>query len=123
MNLQVAGSDQKETNSRAAEQARFVRDSMPKGGLFAGQHWRTSPLPFSIGVEVAKEFESLGRVLLQFYKAVNLLYRQSVAGKQPAWVAEWLERGKPAHLVELQRSPAFKNDVPRVIRPDVLLTR
>ena len=27
-----------------------------------------------------------------------------------------------AELIELQRSPAFKNDVPRVIRPDILLT-
>ena len=25
-------------------------------------------------------------------------------------------------LIELQRSPAFKNEIPRVIRPDILLT-
>ena len=34
----------------------------------------------------------------------------------------WLDLGKPAELIALQRSPAFKNDVPRVIRPDILLT-
>jgi len=61
-------------------------------------------------------------VLLQFYRAVNLLYRQSVAGKQPPWVADWLDRGKPADLVDLQRAPAFKSELPRVIRPDLLLT-
>jgi hypothetical protein len=61
-------------------------------------------------------------VLLQFNRAVNLLYRQSAAGKQPAWVAAWLDQGKPAELIELQRSSAFKNDLPRVIRPDILLT-
>jgi hypothetical protein len=61
-------------------------------------------------------------VLLQFYRAVNLLYRRSAEGKQPAWVAQWLDLGKPAELVALQRSPAFKNEVPRVIRPDLLLT-
>src|ERR1700749_3858969 len=66
--------------------------------------------------------ESLGRVLLQFYRAVNLLYRKSVEGKQPEWVARWLDLGKPRELIELQRSVAFKNDVPRVIRPDILLT-
>ena len=64
----------------------------------------------------------MGRVLLQFYRAVNLLYRKSAEGKQPEWVASWLDLGKPAELVALQRSPAFKNDVPRVIRPDILLT-
>jgi len=61
-------------------------------------------------------------VLLQFYRAVNLLYRKSVDGKQPDWIARWLDLGKPAELIALQRSPAFKNDVPRVIRPDILLT-
>jgi hypothetical protein len=71
---------------------------------------------------VAKEIESLGRVLLQFYRAVNLLYRKSVEGKQPEWVARWLDLGKPADLVALQRSPALKNEVPRVIRPDLLIT-
>ena len=61
-------------------------------------------------------------MLLQFYRAVNLLYRKSVEGKQPEWVARWLDQGKPAELVALQRSPAFKNEVPRVIRPDLLIT-
>ena len=64
----------------------------------------------------------MGRVLLQFYRAVNLLYRKSVEGKQPEWVARWLDLGKPAELVELQRSAALKNELPRVIRPDLLIT-
>jgi hypothetical protein len=104
-----------------AKQARFVRDSLPPGGLFAGLEWRISPAPFPLGAELAKEMESLGRVLLQFYRAVNLLYRKSAEGKQPEWVAHWLDLGKPAELIALQRSPAFKNEVPRVIRPDILL--
>ena len=79
-------------------------------------------MPFPIGENLAKEIESLSRVLLQFYRAVNLLYRKSVEGKQPGWIARWLDLGKPAELIALQRSPAFKNDVPRVIRPDILLT-
>jgi len=78
--------------------------------------------PFRLEPAMAKELESLGRVLLQFYKAVNLLYRQSAEGRQPAWVAQLLDQGKPAHLIELQRAPAFKGEVPRVIRPDILLT-
>ena len=105
-----------------ADQARFVRDQIPAGGLFAGLDWRISPAPFPLGENVAKEIESLGRVLLQFYRAVNLLYRKSAEGRQPEWVARWLDLGKPAELIALQRSPAFKNDVPRVIRPDILLT-
>ncbi len=105
-----------------AEQAKFIRDSLPPGGLFAGQEWRVSPTPFPLGEKLAEEIESLGRVLLQFNRAVNLLYRKSVEGKQPEWVARWLDLGKPRELIELQRSLAFKNELPRVIRPDILLT-
>jgi len=105
-----------------ADQAKFIRDSIPAGGLFAGLEWKVSPAPFPLGENLAKEIESLGRVLLQFYRAVNLLYRKSVEGKQPEWVARWLDLGKPRELVELQRSAAFKNEIPRVIRPDILLT-
>src|SRR6266446_9746853 len=105
-----------------ASRAHFVRDQLPTEGLFAGHDWRISPAPFRLGPELANELDSLGRVLLQFYRAVNLLYRKSVEGKQPAWVARWLDQGKPAELVQLQRSPALKNELPRVIRPDLLLT-
>ena len=84
--------------------------------------WKISPAPFPLGENLAQEIESLGRVLLQFYRATNLLYRKAVEGKQPAWVAHWLDLGKPRELIELQRSAVFKNEVPRVIRPDLLLT-
>lgn len=106
----------------AAEVAQSVRRRMPVEGLFAGQEWRVSTAPFRLEAALGKELESLGRVLLQFYRAVNLLYRKSVEGKQPEWVARWLELGKPQKLIELQRSASFKNDVPRVIRPDLLIT-
>src|SRR5271166_406210 len=105
-----------------ADKARYVREQIPPGGLFAGLEWRISPTPFPLDENLANEIESLGRVLLQFYRAVNLLYRKSAEGRQPEWVARWLDQGKPAGLIELQRSLAFKNDVPRVIRPDILLT-
>lgn len=106
----------------AVASARFVRAQLPPSGLFAGHDWRIAPTPFPLGEKLAKDLEKLGRVLLQFNRAVNLLYRHSVAGKQPEWVARWLDQGKPAELVAWQRHVAFKNDVPRVIRPDILLT-
>ncbi len=106
----------------AADRARAIRDALPPGGLFAGQSWRISLTPFALGADLAEELETLGRVLYQFYRAVNLLYRRSCDGKAPAWIAELLDQGKPADLIALQRHPGFKNELPRVIRPDVLLT-
>jgi hypothetical protein len=105
-----------------SERARFVGARLPEGGLFSGQDWRISPDPFPLGEQLAEQLQGLGRLLLQFNRSVNLLYRQSLAGKQPAWVADWLDRGKPAHLLATQRAAAFKNDLPRVIRPDIILT-
>src|SRR5260370_24945287 len=97
-------------NISPAEQAKFIREQIPAGGLFAGMEWKISPAPFPLGETLAKEIESLGRVLLQFYRATNLLYRKSVEGKQPEWVARWPDLCKPAHPIPLQRSIAFKND-------------
>jgi len=111
-----------QTGISAAQRARSVRDAIPTGGLFAGQSWRIATEPFRLGPKLARELDSLGRVLLQFYRTVNLLYRQSAEGRQPGWVAELLDQGKPAELTALQRSPAFKHDLPRVIRPDILIT-
>ncbi len=95
---------------------------MPADGLFAGATWRTAAEPFGLDRRQADQLTKLGRVLLQFYRALNVLYRKSVEGKQPAWVAAWLDQGKPPELIHWQRSPGFKNEVPRVIRPDLLMT-
>lgn len=108
--------------SPAAERAHFVRNRLPAGGLFADQHWRTAPAPFQLEPALVREFESLGRVLLQFYRAVNLLYRRSLEGKQPEWIASLLDQGKPPELIALQREALLKQDCPRVLRPDCLLT-
>jgi hypothetical protein len=105
-----------------AERIQRIRERIPPGGLFLDQEWQIAADPFQLSPEIRREFETLGRVLLQFYRALNLLYQHSAAGKQPTWIADWLDRGKPADLIALQRSTAFKNQLPRVIRPDVILT-
>jgi hypothetical protein len=104
------------------DRAHFIRDRLPAGGLFAGHQWRISPAAFGLGKTLAEELERLGRVFLQFYRAVNLLYRQSATGQQPSWVANLLDQGKPVELIELQRAESLKAEIPRVIRPDILLT-
>lgn len=105
-----------------AAQAQCLRERLPAGGLFAGQSWRLAVRPFALGPALARELESLGRVLLQFYQAANLLYRRSRAGQMPDWIARWLDAGKPAELVAWQDHPAFRKELPRVLRPDLLLT-
>lgn len=103
------------------ERAEFLRSRLPSGGLFAGQKWRISPDPFPLDSRLAEELCQLGRMLLQFYKTSDLLYRKSAAGKLPSWIADLLDQGKPKGLAQIQRNPAFKRQVPRVIRPDLIL--
>jgi hypothetical protein len=104
--------------------ADYVLSQKPEGGLFAGQEWRIAPEPFPLPVGMVKQLDRLGRVLLQFYRAVNLLYRKSIVGDgdAPSWCSELLDKGKPEQIRAFQNHPAFKNELPRVIRPDILLT-
>ena len=111
-----------ESHQSPVDNARFIRERLPSRGLFGGLEFNIAPAPFSLEAGFVRELEFLGRVLLRFNGAANLLYRLSAAGKQPRWIAEWLDIGKPPELIGRQRSPIFKNDSPRIIRPDILLT-
>jgi hypothetical protein len=106
----------------AAERARYVRDQLPAAGLFAGLTWRISPEAFPLSRDIVTRLEALGSHLLAFYRACNVMYRHSVEGKLPSWIADYLDAGKPKELIEFSRLGRFKGHVPRVIRPDVILT-
>ncbi len=99
-----------------------IEAAAPPEGLFADKSWLVSPDPFPIDAGFAEELEKLGYRLQLFNRACNLLYQQSIAGKQPAWIADYLDRGKPPELVEFSRRKEFRDDLPRVIRPDIILT-
>lgn len=114
-------------NLTAREQARFLYDAIPTG-LFRVEEaderiaWRISPEPFPLSPASVRRIETIGNDLYAFYRALNALYMRSVRGTAPAFVAEYLDRGKPEHIVRLARQNRFKQDVPSVIRPDLLLT-
>jgi hypothetical protein len=110
------------TSTSAAERARQIRDRLPPHGLFAGQTWRIAPEAFPLPRELVNKFEALGPQLAAFYRACNVLYRHSAQGKQPRWIADYLDAGKPRELIELSRLNRLRGDIPRVIRPDLILT-
>jgi hypothetical protein len=106
--------------SVALERIQRVRERFPETGLFAQKEWLISPQPFLISAQFADELERLGHWLFKFVKASNRLYHLSVKGKQPDWIAAYLDAGKPADLVSISRQ--YRDEVPRVIRPDIILT-
>ncbi|HST31867.1 MAG TPA: hypothetical protein VLK27_13625 [Chthoniobacterales bacterium] len=99
-----------------------IRNSFPKEGLFAEKDWLVSPDAFPIDGKFERELEQLGHRLFVFQRACNQLYQLSVKGKQPDWVARYLDAGKPKELIEFSRRKEIRDDVPRVIRPDLILT-
>jgi hypothetical protein len=99
-----------------------IRAAFPREGLFAEKDFLFSPDPFPIDDKFAKELEQLGHRLYIFQRACNELYQRSAKGKQPAWIAQYLDAGKPPELIEFSRQKQFRDDVPHVIRPDLILT-
>ena len=99
-----------------------LRDALPAGGLFGGGTWRWSPEPLRLTAAESRLVQDLGHPLAQFQQACDTLYRRSAAGRLPGWVAELLDLGKPEWLAEWQRDRATSGQMPRVIRPDLILT-
>lgn len=112
----------------AAGRARYVTDHLAPG-LFriaddseSTVAWRVSPEPFPLAPTTVAAIASLGNDLLAFYRALNALYLRSARGTAPPFIADELDRGKPEQIVKLARQNRFKQDIPRVIRPDLILT-
>jgi len=99
-----------------------IRDALPKEGLFAEKDWLLSPDAFPIERKFLTELEQLGHRLFVFQRVCNQLYQLSVKGKQSGWVARYLDAGKPKELIEFSRRKEIRDDLPRVIRPDLIVT-
>jgi hypothetical protein len=98
-----------------------IRAAFPKEGLFAEKDWLLSPDPFPLEKKFVADLEQLGHRLFVFQRACNQLYQLSVKGKQPPWIARYLDAGKPRELIEFSRRKEIRDDLPRVIRPDLIL--
>jgi len=99
-----------------------IRTAFPKEGFFAEKDWLLSPDAFPIEKKFVAELEQLGHRLFVFQRACNQLYQLSIKGKQPEWVARYLDAGKPKELIEFSRRKEIRDDLPKVIRPDLILT-
>ena len=99
-----------------------IRAAFPVEGLFAEKDWLLSPEPFVVSPRQHEELKKLGYRLLLYQRACNELYFRSVNGKAPAWIADYVDRGKPADLIALGRRKETRAELPAVIRPDLIVT-
>jgi hypothetical protein len=115
------------------ERSLYIDGLTPRGGLYteaqrevhpsANSSWRVSPDPFWMPASIVRHFEALGKHLYSFYRASNQLYWQSFRGIQPRWAADYLDVGKPDEVIGYGRVNRFKQDLPGVIRPDIIPTK
>lgn len=105
-----------------SERIAAIRAAFPSGGFFREKEWVLSPGPFQLDAPTVAIIEALGPALLAFQRACNRLYFESAAGRGHPWVARLLDQGKPQRVIDLGRHAAWHDDLPRVIRPDLVLT-
>ncbi len=115
----------------------IIRDQLSQAGLFPavpGQNlapgatpstttWRIATTPLLLTKDQLDFFQQLGPQLFSFYRALNRLYADSLRGLQPAWVAGYLDQGKPEGLLTYSRMKRFRDHLPAVIRPDIIPTQ
>lgn len=106
----------------AAERIAHIRQRFPEEGMFRDKEWVLSPEAFPLDAATVQLIERLGPVLRKFQRACNDLYFQGIDDPDLAWVTALLDQGKPARVVELGRHRAWRNDLPAVLRPDLILT-
>jgi hypothetical protein len=98
--------------------------------LFEAKTWQLSPEAWPLTRDQVEQLEQIGGACLEFHQALETLYLRSVAGRNllrnkplvAPWVAEYLDRGKPAALVQHACDQRLRGVFPPVLRPDLLLT-
>lgn len=107
-----------------------IRTALAGQPLFEDKSWQLSPEAWPLTPEQKTQLEAIGVACFEFHQALETLYLRSVAGKNllrnkplvAPWVADYLDRGKPAALIAHARDPKNRGAFPTVLRPDLLLT-
>ena len=93
-----------------ADRCRHIRGRLKEDGVY--NQWLVSPEPYRIGLDEFRFIEQLGPSLYSFYKASNKIYYESLNGRQPAWIAGYLNQGKPQSLIEYATMNRMKGLLP-----------
>ncbi|WP_435893322.1 hypothetical protein [Oceaniferula spumae] len=99
-----------------------IKTALPESKLRHDGGWLFSPKPLQLDKKTTKSMTRLGHPLAQFQQASDSIYQRSVKGKLPCWIHQLLDAGKPHWIIEAQRAQSIRQNMPRVIRPDLILT-
>ncbi len=107
-----------------------IQSALAAQPMFEAKTWQLSPAAWPLSADQVAQLEAIGAACLEFHQALETLYLRSVSGKNllrnkpllAPWVADYLDRGKPAALVAHARDTQNRGAFPTVLRPDLLLT-
>ncbi|HTB81979.1 MAG TPA: hypothetical protein VK717_13935 [Opitutaceae bacterium] len=107
-----------------------IQAALGAQSLFEDKTWQLSPDAWPLTPDQVAQLEAIGAACLEYHQALETLYFRSVAGKNllrnkpllAPWVADYLDRGKPAELIAHARDAKNRGIFPPVMRPDLLLT-
>jgi hypothetical protein len=105
-----------------AERIAHLCHAFPEEGMFRDKEWVLSPEAFALDAETLTLIEALGPALRAFQRCCNELYFQSLEKPELAWVARLLDQSKPERVIALSRHKHWRDDLPSVLRPDLVLT-
>ncbi|HWA08788.1 MAG TPA: hypothetical protein VG838_04890 [Opitutaceae bacterium] len=107
-----------------------IQAALGAQSLFEDKTWQLSPSAWPLTADQVTQLEAIGAACLEFHQALETLYLRAAAGKNllrnkpllAPWVADYLDRGKPAALIAHARDPKNRGVFPTVLRPDLLIT-
>ncbi len=103
-----------------------LTEAIAEANLYANQDdvapFRVAAEPFQLDDDSMQAIRTLGPALYRFNAAVQELYYESKEDRQPSFIADYLDKGKPDLVKDYARMRRFRPDVPRIIRPDLILT-
>lgn len=107
-----------------------LSEAFVNNSLFKNKTWKLSPDPWTLSYDQVKIINHLGSAALEFYHAIEYLYVNSKLNSSilrsrellTPWVADYFDRGKPLYLIAHALNGLFKNSVPPIIRPDLIVT-
>lgn len=108
----------------------FLKQSFSNNSFFKDKKWEVSPSPLILSPDIAEQISNIGNACFDFLKSINKLYHASKNNKSILrnknltlpWVSEYLERGKNESILKHLNLDSFKNTLPVIVRPDLLLT-
>lgn len=98
--------------------------------FFKNKKWRVSPYPLSLSSDIIDQINKTGNACFDFLNSINKLYHSSKNNKSILrnknlvlpWISKYFDCGKSNSILKHSNLNLYKNSLPIIIRPDLIIT-